>query len=157
MTDQTNRIEMLVRLRSVTDLTGFSLRIRPQDQVLKVSIEHDSVVVLIRRIKMKQTYTETRYLSADLELSGLRLISGIWISSDTTVVPDASFVPSVTLDRGAAVSPTEARSRLLHEAACHRPGNDSRVGQRDSYARIRQADSPMASDWSGHHSVWSSS
>lgn len=132
-----SRIEMLARLRAASALVGQQIRVKPHDEIVSADITPAKISVLIRRIAIREYRYQTAFDRAELWLA-------VWVRSDTgwraagdpIVIPDPDFRPYRRQEIGEVQNrPSEYQSRREWERMCIRPGNNSRLGQRDSFYR----------------------
>jgi hypothetical protein len=154
-----NRIESLAQIGALSRQTGHSVRLLPHDSVVKLSSTENTCSVLLRRVKAREFKYQTCFDSAELVLLVWRRnAAGYWIAEEPLRLPDPDFLPYRRQEIG-EVRDTEpkVKERLAWEAMCHRPGNKTRLGQRDSFDRVWGDESPMERSWSEHKTVLFSS
>jgi hypothetical protein len=157
-------IEAHASLQLVSREVGRTVRLYPHDQLIRLDRTDDKITVLIRRIKAREFRYQTCFDSAELWLAQwTRTESGYWQMCEPVTLPDHDFQPYRLQEIGEVRdTPEKYRARLEWEALCHRPGDGSRLGQRDSFYRSTDGsqgyvDAPMKSSWSEHEKVLFSS
>jgi hypothetical protein len=124
------------RLAEARDITGHVFRLRFMEEVIRVNIQPDKVAVQFQCYKLIER--GNGWLVAD---KGIRLVvstktDGVWSEPDGIQVwgIDPDFVP-FEIDTPQGKTPREYNEKVAREKICYRPGNGSRLGQRDSYSR----------------------
>lgn len=149
-------IEAHTSLRTVSLQVGQTLRLRPNDQLLRCEITDDKITVLIRKVTAREFKYQTCFDGADLWLAcWVRTESGSWVqATEPVTIPDPDFQPYRRQEVGTVRdTPSAYRDRLEWEAMCASPGDDSRFGGRDSFTRVWSDESPMENAWAEHRTV----
>src|SRR5206468_2305806 len=82
-------------LRAVSLQVGYTVRLRPYDQLLRCDVTEDKITVLIRRIQAREFKYQTVFDKAELWLAQwARTESGSWHQvSEPVVLTDPDFQP----------------------------------------------------------------
>lgn len=102
---------------------------------MRLDVGDDEITVLIRRPTVSETRYQTRCTKASLRLYQYTRTEGTRWAVTFLEVPDPDFAPKVYQEIGTVRTESEVRDREAWESICHRPGNGTRLGQRDSLGR----------------------
>lgn len=163
-----SRLEVLAQVRDLCRLTGTQVRVLPHDEVVRLSTSDEVCSLLIRRVHAREYKYQTVFTGADLILFSWMKLGPTWSKQEPVVMPDAAFVPYRRQEVGEVRDTMpKLKERLEWEALCHRPGNGTRLGQRDSFVRAyggegddlfgASTESPMKRSWAQHEATLFSS
>lgn len=153
------RIQMLARVGELSALTGTRVRVTPHDEIVKIAVGPDACSLLVRKYRVREYRYQTCFDAASLVLRVWKRGDTGWVEAEPLVIPDTDFQPYRRQELGEVRNrPEEYRERLQWEASCARPGNGTRLGQRDSFHRL-ESDSPVGMKrlWAEHETALYSS
>lgn len=147
-----SRIETLAEVSALGTEVGAKIRVLPHDEIVRLHRSDEVCSVLIRRVKATEYRYQTVFTGADLILMTWVKMGPTWSRQEPLVMADPDFTPYKRQELGEVRdTPSAVKDRLEWEALCHRPGNKTRFGQRDSFNRCTEGDdSPMDSAWDQH-------
>lgn len=130
MTNKSN-LELLGQFRRES---GLVMRLRPYENVVKVTVDDTKAAILIETFRFKELAREVRFKARGEKLIGFIRAQDVWLPVGELVTWDESFVPFTHVKYGKSVSPREHAARRQWERECYRPGSE--VTPLDSYSRV---------------------
>jgi hypothetical protein len=124
------------RLASAASTCGHTFRMRFLDEITNVLIEDEKVAATFTCYRVKERGTGFWVHQKGMRLVVSVKVDNTWQAPQSVTVwdTDPDFVP-FEIDTHVGKTPQEFTQRRNWENEAYRWGNDSRLGQRDSYVR----------------------
>lgn len=132
---------------------GIVFHLRPYQELVKVVIQPDEIVIVLKIYKYSETLREVRFTKSGNRLYCWKLKDKIWEPQEPLTSWDEDFVPYVERRYGVHISESEYRAKLEWEAMTYRCG--TKRTPLDSFSRtVEERTSDTTADmykyWTGH-------
>lgn len=130
-------IDRIAQLAAVRRVTGEHVFLKVGEELLAAIVGDDQVMVLVKAVQLKPLARGFKVVATGTRLITFNRTDEGW-TRETRTVWDEDFDEPYELDSFGGPSPEEYVQRRAFEDDCYRPGNGTRLGQRDSTDRVFQ-------------------